>query len=175
LPDGGVFQRVEAIETCSRGKRNQRSHELEVEGRVEGGRLLVWWHYNRKRQRPETIERLAKSFLKELKAIIQHCLALDAGGFTPSDFPLAHLDQQALDLLAKDHRNISDVYPLSPIQQGLLFHTLYDGARSGTYVEQLSCTLEGDLNIHAFEQAWQGVIDCHLILRTGFIGDGLEE
>ena len=135
----------------------------------------MWWHYNRKRQRPVTIERLAESFLKELKAIIQHCLALDAGGFTPSDFPLAPLDQHALDLLTKDDRNISDIYPLSPIQQGLLFHTLYDGSRSGTYVEQLSCTLEGDLNIRAFEQAWQKVIDSHPVLRTSFVWEGLEE
>jgi amino acid adenylation domain-containing protein/non-ribosomal peptide synthase protein (TIGR01720 family) len=175
LPEGGVFRRVEPIETGCRGGKNLRSHELEIEARAEDGRLQVAWHYNRKRQRPEEIQSLAGNFLDELKTIIRHCLAFEVGGFTSSDFPLAHLDQQMLDRLANEHRNISDIYPLSPIQQGLLFHTLYDESRSGTYVEQLSCTLEGNLDILAFEQAWQEAVDAHPVLRTCFIWEGLEE
>ena len=110
-----------------------------------------------------------------MEEIIRHCLAPGAGGFTPSDFPLAQLDQDALDLLVKGKEPIADIYPLSPIQHGLLFHTLYDDALSGTYIEQLSCTLWGHISPRVFEHAWQQTMDCHPALRTSFAWEGLPE
>ncbi|HVF90030.1 MAG TPA: condensation domain-containing protein, partial [Blastocatellia bacterium] len=71
-------------------------------------------------------------------------------------------------------KNVEDVYPLTPVQQGMLFHTMYDPA-SGMYVENLSWTLKGNLNVPAFEGAWQQVIDRHPILRSAFFGEGLDE
>jgi amino acid adenylation domain-containing protein/non-ribosomal peptide synthase protein (TIGR01720 family) len=175
LAQAGTFRQAEVLEESSRGERNRRNHLLEVEARVEGGRLRVEWNYSRAVHRRATIEAIAWNFVEELEAIVRHCVSPGAGGFTPSDFPLANLGQNTLDLLVKDHRAISDVYPLSPIQQGLLFHTLYEPARSGTYVEQLSCTLEGSVDQRFFEQAWQEVIDGHPILRTSFAWEGLQE
>ncbi len=69
--------------------------------------------------------------------------------------------------------NIEDAYPLSPTQQGMLFHTLY-APQAGMYVEQLSCTLHGDLDSAAFKQAWQHVVDRHPILRSAFAWRNLE-
>jgi hypothetical protein len=69
--------------------------------------------------------------------------------------------------------NIESVYPLSPMQRGMLFHSLY-APGSGVYCTQLSCVLEGDLNLEAFEQAWQRVVDTHPILRTAFVWEGLD-
>lgn len=71
-------------------------------------------------------------------------------------------------------KNVDSVYPLSPMQQGMLFHSLY-APESGVYVEQLNCTLDGDLSVRAFERAWQRVVERHAILRTGFIGESLKE
>lgn len=48
-----------------------------------------------------------------------------------------------------DKKNVEDLYPLSPMQQGMLSHSLYDPA-SGAYIEQMVCTLHGDLDIAAF-------------------------
>ncbi|MDD1444184.1 condensation domain-containing protein, partial [Dolichospermum sp. ST_sed3] len=62
---------------------------------------------------------------------------------------------------------VEDIYPLSPMQEGMLFHSLY-APRSGMYVEQLNCKLVGELNVPAFERAWQQVIQRHSILRSGF-------
>ncbi len=69
---------------------------------------------------------------------------------------------------------IEDIYPLSPMQQGMLFHSLY-APESEVYVEQMSCTLKGRLNISAFEQAWRLVLDRHPALRTAFMWEELEE
>jgi surfactin family lipopeptide synthetase C len=71
-------------------------------------------------------------------------------------------------------KNIETAYPLSPMQQGMLFHTLY-APESGTYFQQLSCTLKGELNVGAFQQAWQQVVDRHPIWRTAFVWDNIEK
>ena len=71
-------------------------------------------------------------------------------------------------------RTIEAVYPLSPMQQGMLFHSLY-APESGVYVEQLSCTLRGDLDIPAFQRAWQRVVDRHAVLRTSFVWRQLDK
>ncbi|HCF30472.1 MAG TPA: non-ribosomal peptide synthetase, partial [Cyanobacteria bacterium UBA11049] len=64
-------------------------------------------------------------------------------------------------------KNIENIYPLSPTQQGILFHTLY-APKSGVYVVQSCYTFSKTLNIAAFKQAWQQVINQYPILRTCF-------
>jgi len=59
-----------------------------------------------------------------------------------------------------DARTIEDIYPLSPMQQGMLFHSLYE-SHSGVYFEQTSWMLRGPLDQAAFGRAWQQVIDRH--------------
>src|SRR5258708_34327830 len=70
-------------------------------------------------------------------------------------------------------REVEDLYPLSALQQGLLFHSLYE-PRSTVYVTTLSCRLVGALDAQAFEQAWQSVVARHTALRTAFVGQDLE-
>jgi hypothetical protein len=72
--------------------------------------------------------------------------------------------------MSKD--NIESTYPLSPMQQGMLFHSLY-APESGANIEQTLCTLPEALNISAFEQAWQRVVERHPVLRTRFRWEGL--
>ena len=64
--------------------------------------------------------------------------------------------------------SVEAIYPLAPMQQGMLFHTLYAPA-SGVYVVQVCCSLRGPLKIAAFRRAWQRVIERHAILRTAFL------
>ncbi|MCU1267651.1 MAG: amino acid adenylation domain protein [Acidobacteria bacterium] len=70
--------------------------------------------------------------------------------------------------------NVENIYQLSPMQQGMLFHSLYSPG-TGTYFEQSLFTIKGDLNVPAFTQAWQGVVDRHPILRTSFLWEDLEK
>ncbi|MBL8192752.1 MAG: AMP-binding protein, partial [Blastocatellia bacterium] len=64
--------------------------------------------------------------------------------------------------------NIEDIYALSPMQQGMLFHSVY-AKGSGEYFQQFSCDIEGELNIEIFEQVWQELVNIHPVLRTVFI------
>ncbi len=70
--------------------------------------------------------------------------------------------------------NIKDIYPLSPMQQGMLFHTLY-APETEVYTEQLACTFVGDLDVEAFKKAWQSVLNRHDILRSAFVWEDLDE
>jgi len=89
-----------------------------------------------------------------------------------ASFPL--LDQATLDTLEATYPTLEDVYPLSPIQQGILFHALYT-SDTEVYFEQWQCTLQGNLDRMAFQQAWQRVINRHPILRTSFHWEKLDD
>jgi amino acid adenylation domain-containing protein len=67
---------------------------------------------------------------------------------------------------------IEDTYPLSPMQQGMFFHTL-QAAQSGVYIEQMVLSLHEDLNVKAFVKSWQQITERHPILRTSFHEQGL--
>src|SRR5580765_5126690 len=71
-------------------------------------------------------------------------------------------------------QNVEDVYPLSPMQQGMLFHSLYEPG-SGVYLIELGCRIDGKLDIPAFKRAWEEVIRRHTVLRTSFLWEGLNK
>ncbi|HET8783286.1 MAG TPA: condensation domain-containing protein, partial [Pyrinomonadaceae bacterium] len=71
-------------------------------------------------------------------------------------------------------KNVEDLYPLAPTQQGILFHNFYD-PRSAMSLEIITWTIHGEVNIAAFQKAWQSVVNRHPILRTFFVWEGLEE
>ncbi len=77
-------------------------------------------------------------------------------------------------VVQKQNKDIESIYPLSPMQQGMLFHTLYH-PESRIYFEQFRFTLHGSLEPGAFEQAWQQLIDRHSALRTLFVWKNRKE
>ncbi|HEY4746913.1 MAG TPA: amino acid adenylation domain-containing protein, partial [Steroidobacteraceae bacterium] len=70
-------------------------------------------------------------------------------------------------------REVEDIYPLSGLQQGLLFHSLY-APQSAVYVVSVTCRLGGPLDVAAFRRAWQHVVERHAVLRTAFVGHELD-
>lgn len=71
-------------------------------------------------------------------------------------------------------KNVEDFYPLSPTQQGILFHTL-SAPQSKVYFIQFSCIIYGNLNTSAFRRAWQQQVERHPLLRISFTWEGLKE
>ena len=70
--------------------------------------------------------------------------------------------------------NVADIYTLSPVQLGMLFHTLAD-TQTGVYVNQYTCKLSRSLQPNLLQQAWQQTVARHPVLRTAFLWDGLDE
>ncbi|HYY99663.1 MAG TPA: condensation domain-containing protein, partial [Pyrinomonadaceae bacterium] len=71
-------------------------------------------------------------------------------------------------------KNIEDVYTLSPLQEGLLFHSLYS-PEADAYLQHLKFSVRGPLDVRGFEGAWQRLVARHAILRTSFVWDKQEK
>ncbi|MET7798190.1 amino acid adenylation domain-containing protein [Streptomyces decoyicus] len=150
-----------------------RPYLLDVIGMVEDGRLSVSWTYSDQVFESATIERVAEDFLTALREVIGHCLAEGSGGATPSDFPLAGLDQAGVDRIAGDGRAVADIYPLTPMQAGMLFHTLAD-PDAPTYFEQMAFVFDGVSDVDLLARAWQTVTDHLEILRGSLVWDQVD-
>jgi amino acid adenylation domain-containing protein/non-ribosomal peptide synthase protein (TIGR01720 family) len=163
---------VPASEGSGDGQSSQAplANWLSIEGRVFGGELVVEWTFSQEMYQDATIQGLLDAYADELIALVEHCSTGRHRGVTPSDFPLARLSQMQLDHLPLPAGQIEAIYPLSPMQQGMLFHSLYeDGA--GHYVNQMRLDIDG-LDPERFGRAWQAAVDAHSILRSRFLWQG---
>jgi len=152
--------------------KQKRRHVLEINSLVMNDRMEFDFTYSSGLHGDKKIQEFADEFLNALREVIAHCQSPDAGGRTPSDFPLARLDQGSLNRLLAEQTGIEDIYPLSPMQT--LFFSANQGSAQAAF-DQWHCTLHGDLNTEAFERAWNETIRRHTILRSTVFSAGLRE
>ena len=93
---------------------------------------------------------------------------------TGQGFPLSGLDEADVGRVAAavGAAGVEDMYRLSPLQEGLLYHAVHRG-ESDAYHQQTSCRLEGRLEAGRFRRAWEQVVARHGALRTRFFWEGL--
>ena len=153
---------------------NRRTHLLTVTAQVIDEQLALHFEYSRRIHQPEHIAQLAHSMLNNLKQLVIYCQTLQQPLYTPGDFPLAQLPQDALDRIVRKHftqdHQLEQLYPLSPLQAGLFFHAFYQ-PDVPAYFEQLCWQIDGFFQESAWQQAWQQGINRHAVLRTQIIWD----
>ncbi|WP_313053322.1 non-ribosomal peptide synthetase [Pseudomonas lopnurensis] len=167
---GGLFQPAPQGSGSGQDESAPLSSLLSIDGQVYGGELNLSWTFSQELFEHRSVQELADAYAEELKALVEHCCDARNRGVTPADFPLAGLTQEQLDSLPVVAPEIADIYPLSPMQQGMLFHSLYE-QDGGDYINQMRVDVDG-LDTERFCQAWQGVLDAHDILRTSFVWQG---
>ncbi|TRX76808.1 non-ribosomal peptide synthase/polyketide synthase [Pseudomonas mangiferae] len=175
--EDALFRPLEEPAGTAHDEQSELPNWLGVDSQVFAGELQLRWTFSEALYHASTVEALAKDYLDELQALIAHCLEPEAGGVTPSDFPLAKLDQAQLDALPVPFAEIDDVYPLTPMQEGLLLHTLLEPG-SGVYFMQDRYTLDSDVDTQRFALAWEAVVARHEALRASFrwdAGDGMQQ
>jgi amino acid adenylation domain-containing protein/non-ribosomal peptide synthase protein (TIGR01720 family) len=152
-----------------------RRYLIDVNGILNGATLEFNWTFSRHLHDRETIQAVADNFIRELELLVEHCRDGQSGGYTASDFPLAAPAESTLAaLFERWGRHVEDAYPLAPMQQGMVFHSLFE-EHSGVDIIQLACVLEGDVRPELFQRAWQHVVERHPALRTAFLaGHGTE-
>ncbi|MET8546607.1 condensation domain-containing protein, partial [Kitasatospora sp. NPDC004799] len=165
---GGLLLAPAGPLTGGMDRTARRPHLLDVLGQVADGRLSFTWSYSRAVHHRRTVARLAAELRDELREIVRHCAEPGAGGRTPSDFPLAGLDQAAVDRLAGTGREVTEIQPLTPTQTGMVVHGL-DEAAHGLYVEQITFVLDGARDPGLLAAAWQHVVDRTPVLRTSVV------
>ncbi|NEN85515.1 non-ribosomal peptide synthetase [Paenibacillus elgii] len=144
--------------------QTERSHALDISGSIAGGELTFTVSYSGKQYRRETMERLAGLLHSSLRDIITHCAAKERPELTPSDVVFKGL---ALTERSRRIGEIESVYPLTPMQQGILYHRLLN-PESEAYLGQTAFTVHGSLDIRAFKQSLDAVGQRHDALRTNF-------
>ncbi len=117
----------------------------------------------------EQISRLSRLWFEALTGICAH-VRNGGGGLTPSDLAPARLSQQQLNELEQQY-HLADVLPLTPVQQGLLFHaSIAQGGDNGddVYAVQLGVTVAGAIDPHRLRDAVQNVVNRHPNLAARF-------
>jgi len=74
-----------------------------------GGVLRLDWSYSKNLHKKSAIEAVAADFIDNLQKLIDHCLSSEAGGYTPSDFPMANLTSKSLDTVLKKMNAVKGV------------------------------------------------------------------
>ncbi|MCX4863848.1 MULTISPECIES: non-ribosomal peptide synthase/polyketide synthase [unclassified Streptomyces] len=153
---------------------DERPHVWDVVSRVQDGQLRIDLHHPAAAHDAARAREFAARYRDALREAVAYCLTDGTGGRTPSDFPLVAWDQATVDRVVGTGRGIADVHPLSPMQQGLLFHSLEDD--SGTaYVEQMSFVLEGADDPQRLAAAWQEAVNASDALRVSVVWDQADE
>ncbi|MFI9239252.1 amino acid adenylation domain-containing protein [Streptomyces sp. NPDC053079] len=159
------------------GPRMPLGHALELNALTQDGpqgpELVASWTWATGLLDGADVEALATAWFAALAALAAHGSRPGAGGRTPSDVPLAGLTQQELELLEERRPGLTGILPLSPLQEGLLFHGLYDGHAADVYTAQIQLDLEGPLDAAVLRAAAQTLLDRHPGLRAEFHHAGL--
>ncbi|MFD5420058.1 amino acid adenylation domain-containing protein [Streptomyces sp. NPDC127069] len=93
---------------------------------------------------------------------------------TPRDLPLVRLTQPETDALAARYAGLCDVLPLSPLQEGLFFHSAFDTGALDAYTGQIVLTLDGALDAGTLRASCDRLLRRHTALRSAFTDQGLD-
>ncbi|WP_159888659.1 non-ribosomal peptide synthetase, partial [Paenibacillus puerhi] len=148
--------------------RARRTHALDINGLIAGGELSLTISYSSKQYRKDTMEQLAKLFHDSLQEVIRHCAVKESPELTPSDLTLTGVTLEELEQIDRETRHLGDIedlYALTPMQQGMLFHSLLD-ADSGAYFEQMTFDLHGRFDVEAFRHSYTELVQRHEIFRS---------
>ncbi|MFQ6325283.1 amino acid adenylation domain-containing protein [Nocardia sp. CWNU-33] len=140
----------------------------------DGPTLTAAWEYPTGLLSDAEVTDLAGLWCDAVTALAAHASGPGAGGLTPSDVDLVDLDQDAIDRLEAKRSTLVDIWPLTPLQTGLLFHAqLADGALDA-YIVQLCLELGGHVDADRLRRAAQTLIGRHPNLRTAFVRAGAD-
>ncbi|WDZ59769.1 non-ribosomal peptide synthetase [Paenibacillus polymyxa] len=154
----------------------EKASSFDIHGAVTDERLRIVFEYNAREYEASTVERLTASFKTHLIELIRHCCAKDTAEQSPTDFTYGQLSLDQFENIANRLSNkllnhqvkIKDLYPLSPMQEGMLFHSILD-EKSEAYFEQTIITIHEAMDTNLINRSLQKLIDRYDIFRTVFM------
>ncbi|PFZ35429.1 non-ribosomal peptide synthetase, partial [Bacillus wiedmannii] len=172
--DESVKEGIFEISSLSTGNNmsleGKRINEIDINGMISNQKLRFTISYNSKRYRGSTMSEFAGRYKENLLDIIDHCKNKDTVEFTPSDYTDQRLTIEELESLRgtyeiNGHHKIADIYPLTPMQEGMLFHFLMNH-QSSAYFDQTSYIAKGHLDVELMQNSFNALVSKYDILRT---------
>ncbi|GAA2973376.1 non-ribosomal peptide synthetase [Actinokineospora diospyrosa] len=136
-----------------------------VEDRADGAVLVAEWTYAPGACAAIDVADTASAWAAAVTALAADARSSNVVEHTPSDFPLVALPQSDVDALGATYPTLTDIWPLSPLQTGLL----YLAEMNDVYTVQLVLDLEGDIDQVRLRAAVGALLDRHPNLRTSFL------
>ncbi|OHU92273.1 MULTISPECIES: non-ribosomal peptide synthetase [Pseudoalteromonas] len=155
-------------------KQRSAKSAVTVNGSVSFEQLTFTFQYPSQWQ-THKIAQWQDNFVAVLEALVEHCQDTPRLGFTPSDFALlsassAQVDDITHNLQSKQHvalDNIQDIYPLTPLQSGILFETqlAHEEGNMGVYLTQSVIGIHGRVDVDVLQRAWAHIVHHYDALR----------
>ena len=145
-----------------------------VEG-PDGPKLSASWRWAKRHMTDQDIQSLANSWQASLEALALHAQRSDAGGHTPSDFPLVAITPLQLEEIESAYPDLDELLPLSPLQEGLVFHALYDEGGQDVYTVRVDIAIEGKLDAQRMRASAHALLRRHPNLRAAILHAGLAQ
>ncbi|MFZ2174242.1 MAG: condensation domain-containing protein, partial [Rhodococcus sp. (in: high G+C Gram-positive bacteria)] len=137
----------------------------------EGPRLTATFAYPRGVLREADVAEFADLWRRALDGLAAHVSRPGAGGLTPSDLPLVSVSQHQIERWESRFGALRDVWSLSPLQTGLLFHATLAAESVDVYTAQLRIDLEGAVDAVRLRAAAAELLARHPNLRTAYVYD----
>ncbi|KAI9367631.1 hypothetical protein BJX61DRAFT_547301 [Aspergillus egyptiacus] len=177
---GDLFSENEpfSLENSPIGENARRASAFGIEVTAKDGKLHIEFSFNRHMKHQERIVDWARSYPTVLTTFVRE-LTSATPTFTVADFPLVHLTPESLKVLQDEilpeaginPRDVEDIYPCSPIQQGILMSQVK--CPSEYYIQQSfeirPVKSSSAVQVDRLLAAWQTLVNRHPILRTRFI------
>ncbi|MEJ6472783.1 amino acid adenylation domain-containing protein [Pseudoalteromonas piscicida] len=144
----------------------QRSCVLQVTAVTVDDKTHITLEFNSKHFVKSEIHELEQRIKRAAEQLVQGAEQQNRLQWIPQDFPLTTIEQSSLDKLTDGYPHLANLYPVTPVQQGILLHSQL---QVGTYINQMYLVLRGTLNINALQQAWQHLCQQFEVLRTAFV------
>ncbi|RFS84179.1 amino acid adenylation domain-containing protein [Actinomadura spongiicola] len=136
----------------------------------EGATLTARFGYATGVLSKDEVGDLAELWRAALDELARHARQPNAGGLTPSDVPLVRVRQSEIEAWEQRYPGLADVWPLTPLQAGLLFQSKLAGSGYDPYHVQLLLDLTGEVDAARLRAAGQALLDRHANLRAAFTG-----
>ena len=175
-----VFEWTSVISPQQIADDNAAIYPLEINASIQDDALSISCQYDAQRFSTNTVAHFLDVYCEALQQLSLYCADASHFAYSQSDFPLLSLPEEALSGVCKTltlrdkSRQLESVYPLSAMQEGMLFHALHDESGE-TYFEQMTIEINGTLDKQALQRAWELTQFRHPILRSGFIWDELPQ
>ncbi|MFE9104393.1 non-ribosomal peptide synthetase [Actinomadura geliboluensis] len=142
---------------------------VEIDVVADDGGLTAGFSFPAGAQSRGEVSELAGAWVEALTALARHAAAPDAGGLTPSDAPLAGVVQEEIDTWESRFGRLSEVWPVTPAQSGMLFHTMLVGTSFDAYHTQWVFHLSGEVDPERLRRAGQALLGRYANLRGAFV------